>query len=635
MVTLPMYAAKLRLVRLLPAVGLALLAACSNSQDHDEEPTPSTPMSTVSGVAAVGAPIAGASVTLRCTNASNPGATSADDGSWSLSLPSSALPCAVRVSGGSVGGVANTLSFYSLAAAVAAGGDVTAQLTPLSDLALADAVNATLGLALADWYAGSSLAGQLPQIDAALDAAIAHLRDALQAAGYTLPEGFDPFLTALSAGTASDLYDALLDAYGAALTAAGQSYADALASFVGGAGLPQPATPPASDDVSGPLSAPGSSDIGHFFEVLAGDYQLQVAEVSPGAGNDFVLGGVHTVQMRGDGTVSIRGATQTLSYTYQPHTLSDYTQENAGSDGEKDIARFYAANGSAIDLYITYEPGIGYLTLTAQGFSGGEGGVLLVSRRGQPGTPSEPTEPTEPTEPNPPTTGGGSGVLGPALRSVFAGDYTLKCSTSPGQAVQSFAFAIAADGSSRFKGNALIDATHAGTISVGGSAASTMTLSFTPEGGGDYVVLGFKADGSFYPNSVRSEGQVLGCYYNSGHSAPPASAQAPASIATAVGALARSQTLNCTQASQTDARALVVGSDGGAQLGNQSFSAAQITAISDAILFGSQPRASFSYADVSGGAYRSLSVELDAQRATSGALLGTGFGPNDVSSCTP
>lgn len=256
--------------------------------------------------------------------------------------------------------------------------------------------------------------------------------------------------------------------------------------------------------------------------------------------------------------------------------------------------------------------------------------------------PTPPTIPTEPTEPTTPVPG--AGLLGGLLSQVFAGDYVLKCAASPGQAVETFAFMIRPDGSSVFNGAPLVDATHAGSIVVEGDLATSITLTFSPEANGaGYVVLGWKADGSFYPNSVYVPGQpygrALSCYYTSGNTAPAASSRSIAAIPAVMAALARSETLNCSSGGDRSAQALTVGSDGSAQLGSLAMAPAKIGKLSDTILFGSNKKAESTYSDVvfaaSGVSVKTLAISFDTELKTTGAAYGTGNGPDDVGFCSP
>lgn len=287
------------------AASLMLLAACSNNHD-DDTTAPVVPVATtsLSGVAATGAAIAGASVQLHCVDGSSPDATSGSDGKWTLAIQTTALPCAVKVSGGTVGGVANTLSFYSLAPV--ASGTATTNLTPLTDLALADAVNAATGAALDAWFGGSGIATQLPQVASAIDAAIAELRTALSGAGYTLPEGFDPFVASIVAGAEGDVYDQLLEAYKQALEAAASTYADARNGYAGGSTLPPMQTTPPTEPPVTPPSTPPTGDSSTLAARIGSAFAGTFVVSCPADGGGKVN---RTVVINADGSSSVDGAT--------------------------------------------------------------------------------------------------------------------------------------------------------------------------------------------------------------------------------------------------------------------------------------------------------------------------------------
>ncbi|MCD6061984.1 MAG: hypothetical protein K0S16_2295, partial [Moraxellaceae bacterium] len=74
--------------------GLTLLAGCNGGGDGAPQAT------TISGTAAVGAPLSAATIDLRCQGGATATLMTEADGDWSYTVPSSQLPCAVRASGG-------------------------------------------------------------------------------------------------------------------------------------------------------------------------------------------------------------------------------------------------------------------------------------------------------------------------------------------------------------------------------------------------------------------------------------------------------------------------------------------------------------------------------------------------------
>ncbi|MDO9453803.1 MAG: hypothetical protein Q7J29_13200 [Stagnimonas sp.] len=647
------------------ALGFAALglAAC-NDQNTSTTPvltiptTPTTPvaMTTVSGVAATGAPISGGAVALRCANGTTASTTSAADGRWSASVPSSALPCAVQVSGGTPTG-----TFYSIARS-ASGTASTANLTPIGDLALASAVNAAVGTAVDAWYASATDA-QRQQVADGLNTAIASLRTALANAGYSLPgEGFDPFTAAITAGAATDAYDQLLEAYKQALADEGKTYESARGDYTAGAGVaaaPTTTPPPTGETPDTSLSA---SETGARFAttgtVLGTAEQNQLRYW---AGPGSVTTG-STAGTLDEVTLIGPDANSYLNFRDLPDAVGTYDCGYGFNDEKANIELGFAANNGYNTVGTrgsngTFTTGFRCsITLTKVGERNGSGytgaiegsfdAQLYRSGRAvnQPDSISVKgnfrlgaATPVTPT----PTPTVGKGILGSALNTVFAGDYVLKCSASPGQAVQTFAFSIAADGSSRFNGAPLVDATHPGVVETEGILSSGITMEFSPSASGSaYVVLGFRSDGSFVPNSVHVPGepygQTLTCFSNSGNTAPAGTSRALQSIPQAVAALARTETLNCRQGGATAPQTLTINSDGSAQLGAQSFAAATLFNITDRLLFGAEgQKGTVQYSDSSSGSFRLLAVDVDADLKTTGVIAAVGTGPNDSISCTP
>ena len=94
----------------------------------------------LSGVAAVGAPIVGATVKVKCAGGPDvKGVVTAADGSWQATITGNTLPCAVQVSLGTIRGVANTSeTYHSLAMSPG-----IVNVTPLTDLITANTINPT------------------------------------------------------------------------------------------------------------------------------------------------------------------------------------------------------------------------------------------------------------------------------------------------------------------------------------------------------------------------------------------------------------------------------------------------------------------------------------------------------------
>ncbi|MCC2637373.1 MAG: hypothetical protein K0Q68_1092 [Moraxellaceae bacterium] len=234
---------------ILAATAALLLAACGS-----DSPTASGPADTLTGTAATGAPVVGASVTARCSSGATFATTTRSSGKYGMVVPSGAFPCAVQLSGGSL--PAGTTALHSFAPAPG-----IANITPLTDLALALRVNASTGQSLATWFGTPT---NWSGIESALGDSVDDLRDALLAAGYTLPATWTPgSTTPITSGftpdPASDAMDQLLEALATAIADPGSSLADynaLLAAFTAAPTLPAAADP----GLTGDGAALGDSD---------------------------------------------------------------------------------------------------------------------------------------------------------------------------------------------------------------------------------------------------------------------------------------------------------------------------------------------------------------------------------------
>ena len=100
---------------LLVTAAAAALVACGGDGDTTTTTT-AAPATTLSGVAAVGSPIANGSVNVSCAGGTAlPSTTTSAGGAWQVSTTGQTLPCAVQVRGGTVDGAANALALHSVA----------------------------------------------------------------------------------------------------------------------------------------------------------------------------------------------------------------------------------------------------------------------------------------------------------------------------------------------------------------------------------------------------------------------------------------------------------------------------------------------------------------------------------------
>lgn len=183
-----------------------LMACGGGGGDGGEPPAPAS--LTLAGTAATGAAVAAAAVEARCANGTGT-ATTAANGSYTISIPGGQLPCALRVAG-------NSVTLHSVASG--SGLTATAQITPLTELVLAQAT----GREPAAWFSGF-VTTSAPTA-AELAAATVSVGETLAVAGVQTAAIGDPITAVLqpaSGSAAGNGYDQALDLLGQRLAAAG------------------------------------------------------------------------------------------------------------------------------------------------------------------------------------------------------------------------------------------------------------------------------------------------------------------------------------------------------------------------------------------------------------------------------
>lgn len=186
-----------------------IVVACGGG--GGDNPPPAT---TLSGTAAVGAPIVGAAVNVTCASgAALSGIPSTSNtGAWSVTLSGQTLPCAVQVSGGTIRGAANTITYQSIANAYG-----IVNVTPLTDLLVANLAGSSVALTSA----------KLSTITPAnIATALANLRTALALPALAT---IDPITTTFTP-TGGVPMDDILSALQTAMTNSGTSYSSLLMS---------------------------------------------------------------------------------------------------------------------------------------------------------------------------------------------------------------------------------------------------------------------------------------------------------------------------------------------------------------------------------------------------------------------
>ncbi len=205
----------------LTVASAAALVACGGG---DSAPAAAP---TVSGVAAVGQPWAGATVSLRCADAATSTTTTDVGGAYSMSFAGRTAPCVLRASGGTIGGAATTLQLHSLATAAG-----VANLTPLTQLATAHvAGGATSGL-----YDNFDAAAIARVTNAALSTARAAVIASLNAQTLGDVSALGDFVRAVFQAVATNAYDLALEALAQAMAGRGLTLANVEATLLAGGG---------------------------------------------------------------------------------------------------------------------------------------------------------------------------------------------------------------------------------------------------------------------------------------------------------------------------------------------------------------------------------------------------------------
>ena len=200
----------------LTALSALLLVGCGGTGSS----APVANTLTLGGVAAVGSPIVNATVKVSCAAGSALADTTTNStGVWQVALSGQTLPCAIQVSGGTIGtpaGTANTTPYHSIATTPG-----TVNVTPLTDLIVASLAGvATPGA----WFSGlSTTPAPLSAITQAnVDASLTKVRSALST---LTPLGTNNPITMSFTATPGTVGDDMLSALKTALTNASVTHA--------------------------------------------------------------------------------------------------------------------------------------------------------------------------------------------------------------------------------------------------------------------------------------------------------------------------------------------------------------------------------------------------------------------------
>ncbi|HYF58593.1 MAG TPA: hypothetical protein VEA81_06520 [Burkholderiaceae bacterium] len=191
-----------------------LLSACGggNGGGTPVAPAPASSVLTLAGTAATGLALADSTVTVKCAAGTGSATTNAV-GAYTVNVENATLPCMLQVSG-TASGTPVVLHSVVESGAATTGGTVTANVTPLTEMIVAQLAGSQ-PTALFDTFTTTPVAVTATQLQAATTAVVGALRTAT---GIDLGS-IDPFKAPLvaatpTAPTAGNVYDRLLDQLG-------------------------------------------------------------------------------------------------------------------------------------------------------------------------------------------------------------------------------------------------------------------------------------------------------------------------------------------------------------------------------------------------------------------------------------
>lgn len=206
---------------ILAFVTTLMIGACGGGGGGVSTPNSYVPPSVaaLTGVAAIGNPIVGGAVQLKCAGGTTLSSTTSTTGTWTIALSEQIAPCAVQVSGGAINGAPNSTHYHSIVTNLLA----TVNVTPLTDLIVANLA----GTATPDvWFAGLNGAALSSITVASTNSSISNLRSAFN--GLAPLSTFNPIYQIFQA-TPGGLGDDILAALQIAMTNTGISHATLLA----------------------------------------------------------------------------------------------------------------------------------------------------------------------------------------------------------------------------------------------------------------------------------------------------------------------------------------------------------------------------------------------------------------------
>lgn len=300
----------------LALAALLALAACGGNDDEAPAAAAAAPDLLLAGTAAVGAAIAGGSVSVSCAGGSAT-ATTAASGAYSVTIAQGVAPCLVRVTGGGT-------TLYSMLPAGSAG-TATVNVTPLTTLMTAQVLGADPAS-----VTSFDTAAQARVTSAAIATARTDLTAALS--GRVDISAFDPIATTFAVG---DAVDQRLDQLADVLTAAGTDLAGLSATLV--------ANPGSADPVRN-LVAPAASSCAAF---KSGEYWSVEPRTPLNSVDDVVPVSIDAATLSGviDRGLPTQEAITFAPVTGEPCRFTAGTEDLAISSSGIGISRFPEGGG--------------------------------------------------------------------------------------------------------------------------------------------------------------------------------------------------------------------------------------------------------------------------------------------------
>jgi sugar lactone lactonase YvrE len=307
--------------------------------------------STLSGVVAVGTPVASSNVSVVCATGSKLTALSGSDGSWSVTISGQTLPCAAEAAGGTINNVANTTAYHSIATAAG-----TMNITPLTELLVANLTGSSPGT----WFVGLSTSTTPLTVvtSTTVSTALSSLSTSFN--GLTKLATTNPITTTFTP-TSGNASDDMLTALATAITNSGVTYATLVSNTATGTAIPSSVNTQLPIAYAGTTSGSGSTYL------LGGAVQGKALSLA-GTVSSFT-GTANTAMSTG----STNGAAASATFNFPLGVTTDGTNLYVADQNNNKIRQIVIATGVITTLAGSGVQGAADGTGTAATFNGPQG----------------------------------------------------------------------------------------------------------------------------------------------------------------------------------------------------------------------------------------------------------------------